>query len=414
MNKKFPPNKRRRVDGNNAGPSTFSYWPESPEAYLLFKPRREFVSVFDSAQNATTSTTMEYIETPQEALERRILQLKAVHESENSWRCVVQGGDPDNYCTKTEIYEIRQRSLFLILAYQLALQHMNKWTWHECCRDACKTLNGLGLNQATFYKTVAQWNMGFRELECFPHPNLYVQCGKRPLPRLLEIYPDAKEQILSFGMKNLAKLTIESVRDFIVSTVIPRLALQWQQDEEAGAASADQQGTGIDSTSTITTTRTSHTEENQTASRTLINSFLHAYGLKTLSFSTAWRWMKRLGFEFDDRKKSFYVDGHEREDVVANRKQFCTTYLTKLEPYCKRWIQIPINDAIGMANVDVEMGHRYFDIVKDTEHIEYHVDYWNRFGGGTDVINPTTSIRVSSNARPIMIIGQDESVFPSI
>ncbi|KAI2492111.1 hypothetical protein MHU86_22447 [Fragilaria crotonensis] len=121
--------------------------------------------------------------------------------------------------------------------------------------------------------------------------------------------------------------------------------------------------------------------------------------------------MKRLGFEFDDRKKSFYVDGHEREDVVANRKQFCTTYLTKLEPYCKRWIQIPINDAIGMANVDVEMGHRYFDIVKDTEHIEYHVDYWNRFGGGTDVINPTTSIRVSSNARPIMIIGQDESVF---
>ncbi|KAI2492110.1 hypothetical protein MHU86_22446 [Fragilaria crotonensis] len=195
------PNKRRRVDGNNAGPSTFSYWPESPEAYLLFKPRREFVSVFDSAQNATTSTTMEYIETPQEALERRILQLKAVHESENSWRCVVQGGDPDNYCTKTEIYEIRQRSLFLILAYQLALQHMNKWTWHECCRDACKTLNGLGLNQATFYKTVAQWNMGFRELECFPHPNLYVQCGKRPLPRLLEIYPDAKEQILSFGMK---------------------------------------------------------------------------------------------------------------------------------------------------------------------------------------------------------------------
>jgi hypothetical protein len=26
-----------------------------------------------------------------------------------------------------------------------------------------------------------------------------------------------------------------------------------------------------------------------------------------------------------------------------------------------------------MANVDVELGHRYFDIVKDAEHIEYHV-----------------------------------------
>ena len=90
------PQKRQRVDGSPAGPSTCSYWPESPEAYQLFKPRREYVSVHDSAQNVTT-TTMEYIETPQEALERRILQLKAVHESENSWRCVVKGASGNPY-----------------------------------------------------------------------------------------------------------------------------------------------------------------------------------------------------------------------------------------------------------------------------------------------------------------------------
>ena len=51
----------------------------------------------------------------------------------------------------------------------------------------------------------------FRRFECFLHPNLYVQCGKRPLPQLLEVYPDAKDQIVSFGIKNLATLTIESV-----------------------------------------------------------------------------------------------------------------------------------------------------------------------------------------------------------
>jgi hypothetical protein len=117
---------------------------------------------------------------------------------------------------------------------------MNMWTWHKCCQDACETLNAIELNQATFYKTVAQWNIVFCKLDFFPHPNFYLQCGKRPLPRLLEIYPDTKEQILSFGMKNLAKLAIESVRDFIVSTVIPRLALQWQHNVEA-AASADHQ-----------------------------------------------------------------------------------------------------------------------------------------------------------------------------
>jgi hypothetical protein len=89
------------------------------------------------------------------------------------------------------------------------------------------------MKQATFYKTVAQWNIVFRKFKSFPHPDPYVQCGKRPLAQLLEIYPDAKDQIVSFGVKNLAKLTIESVHDFIVTTVIPRLALLWQKDEEA-------------------------------------------------------------------------------------------------------------------------------------------------------------------------------------
>jgi hypothetical protein len=75
MKKKFPLKKRQRVDGYSVGPSPCSYWSKSSEAYQLFKPRREYVSVYDSAQNLTT-TTMEYIETPQEALERRIFQLR--------------------------------------------------------------------------------------------------------------------------------------------------------------------------------------------------------------------------------------------------------------------------------------------------------------------------------------------------
>jgi hypothetical protein len=71
--------------------------------------------------------------------------------------------------------------------------------------------------QATCYKTVASWNTTYRQLESFPHPNPYVQCGKRPLPKLLEVFPDAKDQIVTYAIKNLAKLTIEGVHDFIVS-----------------------------------------------------------------------------------------------------------------------------------------------------------------------------------------------------
>ena len=43
--------------------------------------------------------------------------------------------------------------------------------------------------------------------------------------------------------------------------------------------------------------------------------------------------MRLIVFGHDRRKKSFYVDGHEREDVVTDRYGFCKRYLTEYEPY---------------------------------------------------------------------------------
>jgi hypothetical protein len=97
-----------------------------------------------------------------------------------------------------------------------------------------------------------------------------------------------------------------------------------------------------------------------------------------MSFSTTWRWMRLLDFKYDTRRKSFYVDGHEREDVVANRQTFCETYLTKLEPYCKRWIQCPMSKATTIKSLDIGFGHSYFDIIRNEEIVEFHIDYWNR------------------------------------
>jgi hypothetical protein len=215
--------------------SSCSYWPASPEAYQLFSSRGPSFRGEGIDSNSTTlGETMILDENPQETVERRITALQAVHESADSWRGVVKGGDPDNFCSKTEIFEIRQRATFLCLAYQLALQKMNQWTWQDCCKAACSRLNDLGLQQATFYRTIAEWNKIYRKLECFPHPNAYVQCGKRPLPPLLETFPDAKEQIVAFGVGNLTTLTIEGVHDFIVSTVIPRLVVVWRDDNHDG------------------------------------------------------------------------------------------------------------------------------------------------------------------------------------
>ena len=362
-------------------------------------------SVDDDA--TTTGGTSVCNETAKEAVERRIRLLQSVHTSEDGWKNVIIGRDENNYCTKLEIFAIRQRSAFLCCAYQMALMHMNDKTWHDCCKMACKLLNSLGFNQATFFKTVANWNKVFRRCEGFPHPNPYVQCGKRPLPPLLEVFPDAKDQIVSFGVKNLATLSIESVHDFIVSKVIPRLASTWQREKMASASNSD----------SVEHTTTADVSDGDTSS--IRNAFLNAHSLESMSLTTAWRWMRLLGFQYDTRKKSFYVDGHEREDVVSARSVFCKRYLTEFEHYCNRWVQVSVDEAKTINDLNVDFGYSYFDIITNQERLEFHVDYWNRVIAATDTNQqmiqkekkPTTSIRVSSQTRPLMIIGQDESVF---
>ena len=47
---------------------------------------------------------------------------------------------------------------------------------------------------------------------------------------------------------------------------------------------------------------------------------------------TARNWLHKLGFEYKDVKKDVFVDGHERSDVVEDRKKFLST-MKDLEPY---------------------------------------------------------------------------------
>jgi len=42
----------------------------------------------------------------------------------------------------------------------------------------------------------------------------------------------------------------------------------------------------------------------------------------SISFSTAREWLHMLGWEYKDHSKNIYFDGHEREDVIADRHRF--------------------------------------------------------------------------------------------
>ena len=111
--------------------------------------------------------------------------------------------------------------------------------------------------------------------------------------------------------------------------------------------------------------------------------------------------------------KSFYDDGHEREDVFVTQNEFCKCYLTELEPYCRRWVQVSNSEAETIRDLDIELGHHYIDITNNKEMLEFHIDFWeqNKAPPSPTPVTPTTSIRVSSRATPLIIVGQDKSVF---
>ncbi|KAI2493758.1 hypothetical protein MHU86_20763 [Fragilaria crotonensis] len=107
------PSKRHRAHapasvGDGSSTTRTSYWPFSLEAFRLFRPSSrsggDTLLVGGDSQSIT--------ETPQEALERRILVLQSVNKREDSWHNVIIGRDIDNFCTKTEIFDIRQQASF--------------------------------------------------------------------------------------------------------------------------------------------------------------------------------------------------------------------------------------------------------------------------------------------------------------
>ncbi|KAF8192784.1 hypothetical protein K438DRAFT_2017942 [Mycena galopus ATCC 62051] len=53
---------------------------------------------------------------------------------------------------------------------------------------------------------------------------------------------------------------------------------------------------------------------------------------RSISVWTARRWLKRLDWRFGRRKNGMYVDGHEREDVIAYRTAFVKRWLEHYEP----------------------------------------------------------------------------------
>ena len=121
-------------------------------------------------------------------------------------------------------------------------------------------------------------------------------------------------------------------------------------------------------------------------------------------------------------KSTFFVDGHERPNVVFRRNEFCKEYLSKLEPRCHRWIQVTKETAERWRREKTKpsefnvyaKGYSYLS-EDNIEMVEFHVDNQdflhdvaNEMGYGA--MGGNLSVRKPSN-KPLMILGQDNSIF---
>ena len=338
-----------------------TFW-QSPEAVALFHPK--------------SIDEMSVVNT----LQRRIRILKAA-QKHDQWRLVCQGHDPDNICSDFDKVALRQKSLCLLQAYQIALTKMPETTWLACCKEATTILNALGIDIANSGKTVATYNRVFRTNEVFLHPNLAARTGKNPLPPLLDAYPIAKEMMQMYTKTNLLGLTVDMVFEHVQKHILPRVYAIWLSEQPS-----------------------SHDKDDHS-----YTSFLKAHRLFKFTPQTALNWMKRLGMRYDTNKKTYYVDGHERTDVIQSRKEFCKRYLDEYEPRCLRWIQLP-EDVAKQNNLDGAFGHHY-TTADNTPMVEYHEEYvLSRPDLSLDTVS-TMSVRVAEATRPLEIVGQDECVF---
>jgi hypothetical protein len=257
-------------------------------------------------------------------------------------------------------------------------------------QESLAILNPVGIIQATQHHRVQIWNRIFRISETFPHPNPFAQLGKKPEPQLFQVYPELKEKIELFCKTNLATLTIETLFDHVHSTLIPEIHTIFKRELPQG------------------TPNECYTLEH----------FFHCFNLKSLSLTTVGRWMHYLGYQYDRVKKTFYVDGHERPDVVEERVKFCHKYLTELEPRCQRWVQVSEDELDAIPDL----------IPRELEKIKNRSCYsWKRNGDGDSMLEfheddiddieeladkpKRMSIRAPAGSKKLLLGGQDECVF---
>jgi hypothetical protein len=207
----------------------------------------------------------------------------------------------------------------------------------------------------------------------------------RRYPPLLDANRHFKDELLQFTKNNLLTMRVELIHNHVHEVMLPDL-LQKRKEE-----------TGINMLT--------------------MEQMLGEYGLKKLTMPTMYRWMRSVGFQYSMKTKTYYVDGHERPDVVKYRIEFIKRY-KKFELQSHHWIQLSETDVDllikeGCEGEDIGLkkhqGYKYKkdDVTMFKYHVDDHSDFPNpvqhhpEFGGDL-------SVRRNKSKKPLIMFGQDE------
>ena len=149
--------------------------------------------------------------------------------------------------------------------------HEQRLKFNNCCIKAINQMGMVGVRLVNNFQIVMKWNRVFRRNECFPHPNPYIECNKTYQPRLFEFFPQIKIEITRWANDHLDLLSCENVGLEIRGKIIQKIYQSYLR------------------------------EANISSNELSMNEFLFEYGLKSVCNTTIWKWMKFLGFEYNEK-----------------------------------------------------------------------------------------------------------------
>jgi hypothetical protein len=198
-----------------------SYW-DSPEAAILFGFN------YHNKEDVFTG------------LEERVELLQGVFVKSDGYRDVV-ANSYEQSLSDYQVFQIRNKCLFLLNAYRLALEKMGKENngWVKCCcREAVDLVNSIGINTTTNANVLAKWNTIFRRNGKFPHPDPYIANGK-PKPPLFDLFPKAAADASAFILNHLENFSVEMLTREFIAIIIPALKNEVEEDEKEFEENSD-------------------------------------------------------------------------------------------------------------------------------------------------------------------------------